>query len=41
MFRPCEFWDFSAMTEILRFTLIDRLHKARVLSDDTATNLMS
>ena len=29
------------MTEIFRFTVINLLYKARVLSDDTATNLMS
>jgi len=29
------------MAEIFRFTLISRLHDAGVLSDDTATNLMS
>lgn len=41
VFHPCQFWDVAKMTEIFRFLLIERLHKARVLSDDTATNLMS
>ena len=29
------------MTEIFRFLLIQRLHKSKALSDDTATNLLS
>ena len=29
VFHPCGFRDFFAMTEIFRFTLVDRLHKAR------------
>ncbi|HLG18568.1 MAG TPA: transposase [Bdellovibrionota bacterium] len=41
VFHPMGFWDLPKMTQIFRFTLISRLHEAGVLSDDTATNLMS
>jgi hypothetical protein len=41
VFHPLSFWDLPQMAEIFRFLLIERLHKARVLSDDIATNLMS
>jgi hypothetical protein len=40
-FKPCAFWDFAAITEFFRFSVIEALVRKGVLTPDVANNLAS
>lgn len=41
VFKPCRFWDFTAMTEMFRFELIEMMLRKGVLTPEIAANLAS